>query len=108
MGMTPTQQKALDLHWADMEKNFQWGRVHQAMKALNWAWQGRGVPSIGELKVTARDLLQHMVCEKRKSVRGMGTGGFYVSRHFIKGRSPYYTLEFHLDWWSTEDAESDH
>ena len=36
---------------------FNFEKVHKAMEALNWTWYGRGVPKIGTLRRSAKELL---------------------------------------------------
>lgn len=36
---------------------FHFEKVHKAMESLNWTWYGRGVPEIGTLRRSARELL---------------------------------------------------
>ena len=41
----------------DIIENFDFKRVHSVMEHLNWKWIDKGVPSIDDLKDTARHLL---------------------------------------------------
>lgn len=55
---------------------FDFERVHKVMVALNWQWHNvDGVPTIGDLRRTARDLLRTVVQGKHVMV---GSGGFFA------------------------------
>lgn len=57
---------------------FDFERVHKAMVALNWQWHNTdGVPTIGDLRRTARDLLRTVVQDNHVMV---GSGGFYAHK----------------------------
>jgi hypothetical protein len=53
---------------------FDFEKVHKVMVALDWKWVD-GVPTIGDLRRTARELLNDLV---RGELRGVGTGGLYA------------------------------
>ncbi len=38
--------------------NFDFEKVHKVMTALNWEWDGVGIPSVDELKFVAKDRLE--------------------------------------------------
>ena len=55
---------------------FDFERVHKVMVALNWQWHNTdGVPTIGDLRRTARDLLRSVVQDNHVMV---GSGGFFA------------------------------
>lgn len=55
---------------------FDFERVHKVMVALNWQWHNiDGVPTIGDLRRNARDLLKTVVHGNHIRV---GSGGFYA------------------------------
>jgi hypothetical protein len=57
---------------------FDFERVHQTMKALNWTWVDTdGVPTIGDLRRQARELLQDLLKHNHHCV---GTGGLFAYR----------------------------
>lgn len=57
---------------------FDFEKVHRTMKALDWTWYGSdGVPSIGDLRRQARELLQELLKHNRYCV---GTGGLFAYR----------------------------
>jgi hypothetical protein len=64
-------------------KHFDWYKVHQTMELLKWRWvdseQEESIPSLGELYLTAIDLLESV--SKRKGKHTIGTGGFEASRN---------------------------
>jgi hypothetical protein len=71
--MKEKHQEAIDeiMDWFDFE------RVVKVMEFLNWKWitAEEGVPSIGEIKKTARRLLKEAI-KKKTSI---ATGGFKVT-----------------------------
>jgi hypothetical protein len=72
---------------------FDFEKVHKAMVALNWKWVD-GVPTIGDLRRTARELLNDLV---RGELRGVGTGGLcaYMENGLIG-------LRFEVTNWEVE------
>lgn len=55
---------------------FDFGRVHKAMVALNWQWHNvDGVPTIGDLRRNARNLLIDVTQGNYVMV---GSGGFFA------------------------------
>ena len=57
---------------------FNFEKVHRTMKALDWTWYGSDdVPSIGDLRRQARELLQELLKHNRYCV---GTGGLFAYR----------------------------
>ena len=55
---------------------FDFERVHKAMVALNWQWHNTdGVPTIGDLRRNARNLLIEVTHDNHVMV---GSGGFYA------------------------------
>ena len=72
------KQEAID----NIIENFNWGKVHKTMTALNWKWHdSKGEsPTIGMLFKCAVDLLHDAYnrAEKEKCDCLSRTGGFYV------------------------------
>jgi hypothetical protein len=57
---------------------FDFEKVHRTMKALEWTWYGSdGVPTIGDLRRTARELLQELI---KHNYHCVGTGGLFAYR----------------------------
>lgn len=56
-------------------KAFNFERLHRAMIAVDWRWQDAGVPSVADLKETARKLMAQAL-EMKGTAR---TGGFSAS-----------------------------
>jgi len=55
---------------------FDFEKVHKVMVALDWKWYGTpGVPSIGDLRRNARELLNAVV---KNGDHCHGNGGFYA------------------------------
>lgn len=59
---------------------FDFETVHRTMKALDWKWSGCEVdiPSIGDLRRMARELLQELLRNDKYHITG--TGGLYAYR----------------------------
>ena len=58
---------------------FDFEKVHRTMKVLEWTWYGSdGVPSIGDLRRQARELLQELLRNDRYHLTG--TGGLFAYR----------------------------
>lgn len=57
--MEKTKRKTFEAHWEEIERNFDFGRVHSVMVFLNWKWRGahleRYIPSVQRLKESARE-----------------------------------------------------
>lgn len=70
-------------------EDFDFKKVHKAMKALNWKWGGEH-PEIEDLKNQAKDLLIN--CAKTKSDQ-VSCGGFVVTRLVYK-KEVSYELSF--------------
>lgn len=85
--MKEKHKKAIDeiMDWFDFE------RVAKVMEFLNWKWVSAedGVPSIGEIKKSARRLLKEAI----KNKTSIATGGFKVT--YIP-KDDYILLEFVL------------
>lgn len=79
-------------------ENFNFGKVHQVMQSLNWTWQGKGVPSIQDLKRTAAELLADCD-EPGRSVR---TGGLRASCYQGECSPKAWELEFILEYTDSE------
>jgi hypothetical protein len=74
-GNVPVGKVNIDKIWDDIEENFDWDRLWDAMDAVGWKWvfsEGGGVPSISELKREAKRLV-YTAYEKCTLV---ATGGF--------------------------------
>ena len=89
-----THQEAIN----DLLDKFNFNKVHIAMTALNWKWASaeEGVPSIYELRKTARRLLEDLLEAK---ITNISTGGFTAKCDFIENEK-YLSLKFTLE----EDA----
>lgn len=61
-------------------KNFDFEKVHEVMNHLNWVWFKEGerkVPTVKELKKTAKELIKEI---KKLDVDVISTGGFEVRK----------------------------
>ena len=61
--------------WKEIEEKFDWNKVYQTMKLLDWHWQNKGIPSISELKKTAYELLKDAVKYSKKPEANSATAG---------------------------------
>jgi hypothetical protein len=70
-------------------ESFNFDKVHKAMVALNWTWRNEGVPTIKQLKETARKLLKD---SSENEFGNIMTGGFKAEYH----KDGEFSLEFIL------------
>jgi len=82
-------------------KNFDFERVHKVMEHLEWFWYtsqtDNKVPSIGELMLNAKDLMERTYAEaveRRINRTALGCGGFQASYE-----DGIMNLQFVLDEW---------
>jgi hypothetical protein len=55
---------------------FNFELVHRTMKALDWTWYGSdGVPTIGEIRRRARELLRELIKDNHRCI---ASGGLYA------------------------------
>lgn len=55
---------------------FDFERVQRTMKALDWTWYGSdGVPTIGEIRRRARELLRELIKDNHRCI---ASGGLYA------------------------------
>ncbi len=91
-------QFTFDELWSDIEQKFNWAYVHSAMKHLDWQWSisdEMKIPSIDDLKGTAKNLLSLIYEDKNGT---MNSGGFCA--YYDKGN---LELSFTLEAYSTDD-----
>jgi len=88
--MTRQEQEAIETTL----DNFDFIKVHDVMKHLDWEWRGE-LPTVGILYKTARHLLEDS-CSKNLSIHG--TGGFTVYRE--EGR--HIELVFSISTWEED------
>ena len=80
-------------------KEFDFTKVHEAMKALDWQYRNEGVPSTETLKETARELLKDAIGLRDKgSTKAQSSTGGFTAKCSKKGR---LTLRFVLEECST-------
>lgn len=85
---------------------FDFHKVQKAMEALNWTWAtSDGIPDIGELRKTARYLLNFCYnADATEPTFVTGTGGFEASRDmFVGDAKRYYSLKFVVSGWNNYD-----
>ena len=87
--------RTFEEHWTEILENFNWGKVHQTMTALNWTWEENEVPTIGKLISEAKRLCE----EVYERGGGVGTGGF-LARYYKN--DDVMTLKFIVEEWQSE------
>ena len=103
--------KAREQLISEIVENFDWERTHKAMRLLEWQWASAitedGVPTIGNLMVTAIRLLQDAYdgAMKEKETYQAGTGGFKAVAHVEDGEFYELELQFVLASWDVEVNE---
>lgn len=88
--------KTFDEHWQEIENNFNFYKVYDVMKLLNWTW-GQGddasIPSVRRIKARAKSLCHNAY----KNEHTIGSGGFCAT---FEGDIMW--LEFTIEEWCTE------
>jgi len=94
--------------------NFEWDKIHEVMKFLNWTWAGyNGVPSIEEMKKDAIMYLKeaYNTCLSRKYKNGysVGSGGLIAESFYDDklNKITYLELRFVLDSWFIDEDSMD-
>lgn len=86
---------------------FNFEKVHECMKCLDWTWAIKGIPTIDDLRFSARERMQNAIdgCLKHGTV-GQGflssSGGLKATA--LKndyGQIDYLELEFVITSWDT-------
>ena len=101
--------KTFEELWEDIEKNFDWEKVHKTMVFLNWTWGFdfiNGVPSMVQLKNSTKGWLRQCYdTSKRggKRSKSISCGGFtmkYAEFHDQPKPHNELTLEFTIESFS--------
>ena len=92
--ITEAYQNQID----EIMDNFDFRRVHEMMKAVNWTW-GDDVPEEPELREEARRLLKETI---RKDLYCCGTGGFMAMN-----RDGLLSLYWGASWECEPDEDSE-
>jgi hypothetical protein len=68
-------------------ENFDFIKVNEVMKFLNWTWFGGEVPNIAKLIMRASELLEDVynACEQNKDEYTISTGGFEAEAFYEDG-----------------------
>lgn len=96
---------------SEIVENFDWERTHKAMSLLKWQWADTitedGVPTIGNLMVTAMKLLQDAYdgAMKEKKTYHACTGGFEAVAHVDEDEFYELELQFVLASWDAQVDE---
>ena len=99
---------------SEIVENFDWERTHKAMSLLKWQWANTitedGVPTIGNLMVTAMKLLQDAYdgAMKEKKTYYSCTGGFEAVAHIDEDELWNLELQFVLASWDVEVNEQNY
>jgi len=96
---------------ANILNEFDFERVHKAMVVLGWKWMGTGIPSIEEIKLSARKKIDCAIegCLKDGSQNEeywVTSGGLRAT--VLKNENEkinFIKLEFVLANWETNDME---
>ncbi len=92
--------------------HFDFEKVNQTMKALNWMWYGEGVPTIQQLKESAEErmynAIDQVLSKKNKESHEVAwisaTGGFKaMAWKTKKGKLAKVQLEFIVSEWDAEN-----
>ena len=92
--------------------HFDFEKVNQTMKALNWTWHGEGIPSIQSLKESAErymnSAIEQVLSPNNKEHHDVGwisaSGGFKaMAWKTKKGKLAKVQLEFIVSEWDTEN-----
>ena len=88
--------------------HFDFDKVNQTMKALNWTWRDEGIPTIQQLKESAEyhmnSAIEQVLSEKNKESHNVAfisaSGGFKASAWKTKkGKLEIVRLEFIVSEW---------
>ena len=92
-------------------ENFNFEKVHKVMQTLNWGWMRSDVevPSVGQLVLCAKELLQDV--SKKNVGTSISTGGFKATKIDSKDMGEGLELEFiltsevfHEEWLNEEEG----
>lgn len=78
---------------------FDFEKVHSVMTMMNWEWRDSGVPSIDELKQTARHYLDTALDNCHRQTYFTGSGGFTVryDRYYSKEDTHWFRLDLSFE-----------
>jgi hypothetical protein len=94
------KDEAIETAIIDIMNNFNFGKVHEVMTALNWQWRDIGVPTIEQIQKEAKSLLTDMMEQEYLQVRHWSTGGFNASYE-----DDTISLKFVVENWYSEINE---
>jgi len=60
--------------------HFDFEKVHAYMRISKWTYRGEGLPSLNEIKGTARMLVEKAIYSEEENY-STGTGGFWVFKY---------------------------
>ena len=87
----------------DLLDEFDFDKVKKVMECLGWKYYNTmgSIVSIGELRRTARNLLEKAYNASPSPEYVIGSGGFEVNRYMYSGDTQkYITLKFVVTEWS--------
>jgi hypothetical protein len=91
----------LDEQIDEIMDNFDFRRVHEMMKAVNWTWGDDGVPEEPELRTHARQLLREIAHQEFYS--SSGSGGFEAFKR--KDGGEWLELRWGQSWEVSTDTK---
>jgi len=94
----------------DIINNFDFEKVHDVMKHLNWTWYPKGIPTVDDLRFSARERIESVikVClldAKPDEEYFVSSGGLKATA--IKndyGQITFIQLEFVVVSWDLNDS----
>lgn len=86
-----SQEQSQDTVIQDVLDRFDFDKVHKYMTSVNWQYRGNGVPTMDELKRTARYSLYQAAISSLPATNA-GTGGFMAYK-FPWGLSLTFQIE---------------
>jgi hypothetical protein len=91
-------EERFDELWHEIERHFDWAKVHRVMKTLGWKWSTQGTPSILQMKEHALRLSRDLLMKKEyRRATALASGGFRVEK-YKEGKHERLRLEFIAEW----------
>jgi hypothetical protein len=93
----------------DIMNNFDYDKVHNVMKYLDWGWFGKGIPTVDDIRFAARERIESVIkaCLSEANPNEeyfSSSGGLKATA--IKddyGQITFLQLEFILTGWDLND-----
>jgi hypothetical protein len=93
----------------DIINNFDFQKVHDVMKYLNWSWYPKGIPTVDDIRFSARERIESVIkaClldakpEEEYFVSSGGLKATAIKNNY--GQITFLELEFVLTNWELND-----